>query len=72
LKQDEQMAETVDEGRLAYSIESLCEKSDTGRTSIYEAIRSGQLRAKKFGARTIILDEDARRFFRGLPDVRAA
>lgn len=72
MQNDNAAVEAADPGRIAYSINSLCEKSDTGRTSIYEAIRSGQLKAKKFGARTIILDEDARRFFRGLPDARAA
>lgn len=53
--------------KMAHSIESASAAADVGRDKIYEAIRTGQLRAKKFGRRTIITDEDLRTFIHNLP-----
>jgi excisionase family DNA binding protein len=58
--------------RLAYSIDRFCEDTDTGRSKVYELIRTGRLRAKKFGSKTLILAEDADRFLASLPDMTAA
>jgi excisionase family DNA binding protein len=58
--------------RLAYSINRFCKDSDTGRSKVYELIRTGQLRAKKFGSKTLILAEDADRFLANLPDLPEA
>lgn len=58
--------------RLAYSIESFAEAANIGRTSIYEAIRDGRLKAKKCGSRTLIPASAADDFFANLPDARAA
>jgi excisionase family DNA binding protein len=56
--------------RLVHSIAEACEAADTGRTALYEAINSGELRAVKRGARTLILDEDLRQWVQSLPSVK--
>ena len=55
--------------RLVHSIAEACEAADTGRTALYEAINSGELRAVKRGRRTLILDEDLQRWIRSLPEL---
>ena len=56
--------------KLAHTIPSASKASNTGRTKIYEAISKGELRAKKLGRRTLILDEDLRDWLAGLPDLK--
>ena len=55
--------------RLAWSIETFATASELGRDGVYRAIREGRLKAKKFGNRTLITDEAARRFLAELPDL---
>jgi excisionase family DNA binding protein len=54
---------------LAYTIDEVCNLSKLGRTTIYAAIRDGDLKARKFRRRTIILHEDLSRFLENLPEV---
>lgn len=54
---------------LAYSVAEACETARIGRTSLYEAIRAGELRAVKHSKRTLILAEDLRRWLESLPAV---
>jgi excisionase family DNA binding protein len=54
---------------LAYSIAEACSAARAGRTALYEAIRSGALRAVKRGRRTIVLADDLRRYLESLPAV---
>jgi excisionase family DNA binding protein len=53
--------------RLAYTIKEAANVAAVGRTTLYQAIRRGELRRLKRGARTIILDRDLRRWLEGLP-----
>jgi excisionase family DNA binding protein len=55
--------------QLAYSISEVCQVAGIGKTSIYEAIGSGELRAVKRAKRTLILDVDLRRWLEGLPAI---
>ena len=52
---------------LAHSVPEACSITRTGRTSLYEAIRSGALRAVKRGRRTLILNDDLRQWVQSLP-----
>lgn len=54
---------------LVHSIPEACSIACAGRTALYEAIRTGALRAVKRGRRTLILDEDLRRWVQNLPQV---
>jgi excisionase family DNA binding protein len=53
----------------AHSVNTAAEMIGAGRDGVYEAIRAGRLRARKFGRRTLILDEDLTAFLRSLPDL---
>jgi len=44
--------------------------SGIGRTKLYEAVGNGQLTARKYGSRTIILRDDLMKFLASLPEVR--
>jgi excisionase family DNA binding protein len=54
-------------GRAAYSIAEVMLQSGLGRDTIYKAINSGRLPARKVGRRTIVLATDMQRFLEALP-----
>jgi excisionase family DNA binding protein len=55
--------------QLAHSIQEAMKIANAGRTTIYRAISSGELIARKRGRRTIILADDLRRWLENLPPV---
>jgi Helix-turn-helix domain len=54
-------------GLRAYRIPDVCAMTQLGRTSVYEAIKSGELVARKWGRCTVVLAEDLAAFLRNLP-----
>lgn len=52
---------------LAYDIQSAVLASGIGRTKLYEAMKTGRLKARKFGRKIIILHEDLKAFIDNLP-----
>jgi excisionase family DNA binding protein len=53
--------------RRAHSIAEVCALTGLGRDGVYAAISSGKLVARKFGRRTVVIDDDLRQFLAGLP-----
>ena len=59
-------------GRLAYDVRQVCSLSGLSRATVYAAIRGGKLKARKHGARTLVLRDDLRAWLEGLPLFGAA
>lgn len=51
---------------LSYTIDEACALIGVGRTKLYEALDSGELPAKKWGKRTLILKADLKSFLETL------
>lgn len=57
---DRQRAMSIDQFRTRYGV---------GRTTVYEEIKLGRLRARKCGKRTIITEDDAEEWLQHLPSI---
>lgn len=55
---------------VAHTIRSACETYKIGRSSIYQLLKAGTLRARKFGTKTLIDDASLREWFESLPSQR--
>jgi excisionase family DNA binding protein len=55
--------------KIAYSVNELLAILPLGRTSLYDAIKKGKLRATKFGKKTLFLAPDIAAFLAGLPSI---
>lgn len=55
------------DGQLAHSINGVAMKLDCGRTTVYELIRDGRLKAVKLGSRTLVLESSLRGLLSDLP-----
>ena len=52
---------------LALTIPEVCSAARIGRTRVYDAIRAGELTARKHGKRTLILRTELNRWLENLP-----
>ena len=55
----------------AYTVEELLQIHPGGRTRLYDAIKAGQLVARKIGRQTIILDDEYQAYLQSLPKFEA-
>lgn len=53
--------------KLGYTVEEYAAVSGIGRTKVFEAIKTGMLKARKVGRRTIIEHDDGVAFLKSLP-----
>ena len=58
----------MEKSKLAFTIAEAVEAGAGSRTKIYEAIKSGALRARKRGKRTVFLAADLNQYLESLPD----
>jgi excisionase family DNA binding protein len=63
------MARRKMENPLAYTIAEACTATRTGKTALYEAIKTGKLRAVKRGRRTLVLPADLKEWIEKLPTI---
>jgi excisionase family DNA binding protein len=54
---------------IAYTVKEACAVSRTGKTTLYGAIRRRDLVARKLGKKTLILEDDLRRWIEQLPRI---
>lgn len=52
--------------KLAYSIGEFCETYSVGKSKFHELVKSGDLKAKKLGRKTLIRHEDAEDWIKSL------
>lgn len=58
--------------RFAFSVTEAAILAAVGRSTVYESIKAGGLKARKAGRRTLILRDDLQAWLHGFPLVKAA
>ncbi len=58
--------------RGARSLTDFCTWAGIGKTKAYEEIKAGRLKVRKLGAKTLVLDEDARAWLASLPETSSS
>lgn len=53
----------------AYSIEEVIKLSGIKRTKLYDEIKTGRLKIRKCGARSLVLADELKRWLTSLPEV---
>ncbi len=66
-----QAAAQIATARMAYTLKQASEAGAGCLTKLYEAIGSGELKARKRGRSTVILHDDLQRFLQSLPAYQA-
>jgi hypothetical protein len=64
--------QTLNLTKAAYSVKELVDLLPLGRNSIYEAVKSGDLKVTKFGKRTMFLAPHVAEFLESLSGKRSA
>ena len=57
------------ETQRAHNISEVCALARASRTVVYEAIKTGELVARKRGRRTVILSDDLSAWLKSLPPI---
>lgn len=69
---EQAMIETTPEHRsipeAAFTVDEFCKRNDMCRATFYTLLKSGELKAKKRGARTIVLASQEQEWLNSLPD----
>ena len=68
----EALAEIGNTDTLAYTVRTFAKATDSGPTTVRAEIRSGKLKARRWGDKLIIAGPDGRAFIASLPDAQAA
>jgi excisionase family DNA binding protein len=71
VSQKHKISEPEERLHRAWSIDQFCQCFGIGRTTVYEQIKLGRLRARKIGKRTVITNDDANDWLQNLPYVEA-
>ena len=61
------MTTTLHQLRTAFSVAEICARTGIGRDTVYKAIRTGELNARRIGRRMLITESALRRFLASLP-----
>ena len=55
--------------KLLFSVKEFCQMVGIGRTTFYQELKNGRVKAKKLGRSTLIPKSELERFIKELPDV---